>query len=349
MNRVITAAVVALWQFLPGPLASGGETLDEAWSQAVANNAQLAAAQLDEAAACDDHAAAAAGHLPNGWLQSSYSVRSDERSFLIDNPFSPGQTISAPYAQQAAAGAAGGVTLPLYAGGAIENAELSAAARQSAAAAGTATARLQLLLAVSEAYVAVLRAQRGVEVAEQNMASLRSHEAEVQRHYAEQRAPLNDLLAAQVAAANAQQLQLRRRHELVSAQGEYNRLIGRPLAAPVDLADISLPPLVHRLEDLQIIACQLRPELAQLQAAKDARVFEAQRLRAATRPRVNAVGRVDYEENRFQTPQAITTAAVVMEWNTFDGGKSRRASCAELAHHRQPGQKHRRPAVADCA
>jgi outer membrane protein TolC len=45
---------------------------------------------------------------------------------------------------------------------------------------------------------------------------------------------------------------------------------------------------------------------------------------------MTAAGRCDYEENRFQSPQAIASAGIVVDWNLYDGGRSRHAATAEL-------------------
>ncbi len=329
MNRLTAAAAVLLLAIPGGGQPCRAESLADAWSQSLANNAQLAAVQLEEAAAHQDVAVAATDRWPSAWAQGSYLVRSDERSFRLTNPLAPGQQFMAPYAQREASGAAAGVSLPLYAGGEISNRVMSAEARAAAAIQETASSRADLLRAVGEAYIGVLRSQRELEVAERNLASLAAHEREVQRRFEQECVPRSDLLSAQVATATAEQLRLRRLHQRETARGEYNRLLGRPLGAPLELEDAELPPLDGDLDQLQCLAWAQRPELAQLFSSADAHEFEAQRLRGSARPHVNAVGRYDFEENRFQTPQAISTAAIVVDWNFYDAGRSRRAACAE--------------------
>jgi len=323
------AAIIALLLMPAGTATHAADTLAAAWSEALARNAELSAAFLEVAAASDDVEAARADRLPNAWLRGSYSVRSDERNFRFENPLLPGPSFVAPYAQREAAGAAASVSMPIYAGGAIKNAILAAEARQSAKGHDSAALRMDLMLAVGEAYIAVLRAERAMVVAEQDLYSLQAHEAEVEKHFNQQRVPRNELLATRVAAAEAQQLQLRRLYDLETARGHYNRLLGRPLIAPVELEELTIPPLNRTIEDLLQIAIQRRADLAHLRTAADAHLYEAERLRAAARPQVSAVGRHDFEENRFQTPQGQSTAAVVVDWNVYDGGKSERAAAAE--------------------
>ena len=329
MVRVLPIALIMCFASLTIRRLEGADTLQSAWREAVAANAELLAADLDRAAAYEDMASAKTGRLPKVWLRGSYSLRSDERNFRLNNPFDPGQQVIAPYAQRDAAGAAANVEIPLYTGGAIKNLIAGAEARLAAATHGCAASRTDLLLAVSEAYMSVLRAERELMVAEQNLASLQAHQAEVQKHFALQQVPRSELLAAQVAAAEAQQIHLRRLHLLEVARGEYNRLLGRPLESPVILEELTIAPIDRSLEELQQIAFERREDLAQLHASIDARLFEAERLRAAGRPHLSATGRHDFEENRYQTPQGISTAAVVIDWNIYDGGKSRHAAAAE--------------------
>jgi outer membrane protein len=328
MNRLVAVVAMALALPLVGGV-SRAESLADAWWLALGSNPQLAAAQLDAMAAQQDVGVAATGRMPTAWAQGSYAARSDQRNFRIANPLSPGQQFVSPYAQREAAAAAAGVTLPIYTGGELTNRILGAEANAAASAQGTASSRLELLLAVGEAYIAVLRSQRELQVADQNLVCLAAHDRDVQRYFEQQRVPRSDVLSAQVATATAEQLRLRRAHQLETARGEYNRLLSRPLGAPVQIDEVTLPPLSGNVEQLQQTALQRRPELAQLQASVDARQFEAERLRASARPHVNAVGRYDFEENRFQTPQAITSAAIVVDWNYYDAGRSRRAASAE--------------------
>jgi outer membrane protein len=327
---IIAATVLASFAQLLRPIAAG-ENLQAAWMESLARNPQLAAVALGATAAEEELEAARTGRRPNAWVRSSYAVRSDEASFRFDNPLVPGQTFTDPFQQREGAGAAAAVSVPLYAGGGISNSIHSAQARVTAARQATAMSRMELLLDVGEAYVAVLRGQRQLEVARQNLIGLQAHQAEVQRHFDQRQVPQTDLLAARVATSTAQQLEVRRLHRLETARGEYNRLLGRPLSTPVELEEIIMPRLTYSFEELKGVALQKRPDLAELQASAEARRYEAERLKAAARPQVSATGRHDFEENRYQTPQGIASAAVVVEWNVYDGGQSRRASAAELA------------------
>jgi len=171
------------------------------------------------------------------------------------------------------------------------------------------------------------------------VASLTAHEREVEGLFGQQRVPRNDLLAAKVVTAAARQNQLRQQNVLMTARARYNRTLGIPLFAEVRLEELSLPQSPWSLEQFLGVAWQRRPDLLQLQAARQASLFEANRLRAAGLPQVNAVGSYLYEENRFRSPQTLASAAMVVDWNVFDGGRSRRSATAERTRAASMGRE----------
>lgn len=328
--RLLRIAAIATAWIVRAADAGAADDLADAWTRALATSSQLAAVQYEAEAAQHDAAAAASERLPQASVRSGYEVRSDERNFRIDNPFAAG-TIISPYRQREAALSTARVTAPLYTGGRIANTVHSADASAEACAADAATARLDLLMAVAEAYLGVLRAQRAVAVADEQIASLSAHAADAAQQRELQRISQADYLAALAAVADAQQIQASRRLQLAAARGEYNRLTGQALAAPVSIAEVSVPPLPGPLCELQQLALNRRPELASLAASAAGRAYAAEAARAANRPQVVFEGRCDYEENRYQTPQAVATAGVAIDWSLYDGGEGRRRACAETA------------------
>ncbi len=329
MIRLVCAITAGLHFLSACPETCRAETLTAAWCDALANNGQFAASQLEREAAGAEWEARSAERAPTVWTQTSYQLRSDERSFQFANPLAPSQQFVSPYSQREAALGAIGVSAPIYTAGAIEAAIKGAAARSEASLHAEAATRLRLLLAVAAAYIDVLRSQRDLEVAQQSLEALALHLQNVQSHFQQQRVARSDLLSAQVSLAMGEQERLRKRYQLETARANYNRLVGRPLDFPVQLEEVYVPPLSAGLEELQQLAVNSRPDLRELNAAALSGHHDSERLRAATRPQVSAVGRHDFEENRFQTPEGISTAGVVMDWNIYDGGRSRRMAYAQ--------------------
>lgn len=332
MNWKLWSAVLVAMAVSPLAGGAAGETLRDAWSAALALNAEHAASRLDQTAAQLRCEAARAERLPTASVTGAYSLRSDERNFLFSNPLTPGATIVSPYRQQEAASANATIRAPIYTSGRLEAGVRAAEADCMHARHAVDASRLALLMDVGEAYLSVLQADRDVQVAERAARSLESLRAELAVHYEQQRVSRSDLLAAEVAAAAGEQKVLQARQELQSARYQYNHLLGRELTAPVAIEETSLPVLPHNLEELQQIACHGRPDLMQLLALRDKSAYESKQLRAATRPQVAGVGVFEYEENRYQTPQALATAGVVVEWDLFDAGRSRRQASASATH-----------------
>lgn len=306
-----------------------GETLDQAWAIAVAQNHRLAAAQLEEVAAASDVEAASAERLPTIGLRSGYIVRSEEPSFLVRDPLPGMGTFQFPYAQQNAASAGIEARLPVYTGGRITNSVLCAEARQQVARHEADKARLDLLMAVGQAYLAVLRAQRTVEVVEHERQSLEAHAQDVERLHRQNRVAQNDLLTAQVAASNANVRYSQANRELEVVRARYNQLLGRPLTTTVVLEEATIASLEMSLDEIVATAHQRRPDLLALLAESDSHEFASSSARGTSRPQVTATMGTQYDENRYGDPQSLATAAVTIDWKLFDGGKARSAATAE--------------------
>lgn len=329
--RSIFAYLVGL-AFAAVPCDVGrSESLEDAWTVALAQNHRLAAAQFEAAAASEDLGAATAERMPSLALRSAYTLRNREPNFIVRDPVAGLGTFEFPYAQRNAAGAGAEARLPLYTGGRISSTIQSAAAREAAAQFETAQARLNLLFSVGEAYIGVLRLQREVDVAEHDVESLEAHLADVTQLRNRERVTEQDLLAAQVAVAAARQRRMTQQRALAVARGQYNRLLDRPLASPVDLAEVSLAPLEWNLDQLVSIACERRPDLQALMAVSDEHDHASETARAEGRPQVTASVGADFEENRYQTPNALATAAVTVDWTLYNGGKTNRKASADQA------------------
>jgi outer membrane protein TolC len=286
---------------------------------------------MDAVAASANLDAAAAERMPNLLLRGAYTLRSDEPSFVVQDPLPGFGRFEFPYAERDAASASSEVRLPLYTGGRISNSIQSAAARQAASEWQTGQARLDLLFAVGEAYLAVLRLEREVEAAGREWESLNAHAADVARRETQQQASRGEALSAQVALAAAHQRWIQQQRQLTVARGQYNRLVGRPLTADVDLAEPQFQPLPYEWGQLLQIAYERRPDLQGLVATADAYELAASSVRGANRPQVTASVGAQYEENRYAAPDSLATAALVMDWNLFNGGRTDRLADAEQA------------------
>ena len=316
----------------PLPEPPERETLEAAWAAALSADDVIEAGRWNLSAEQEDLSAAYAEQFPAADLRGSYTLRDNEPAFAFDAPgfFAPGTTF--PYAQAESLAFQATVTLPLYTGGRIGHSIEAASAEMSAAALGVDGATLARKLDVAEAYVAVLSAERDVEVAQVQLRSLESHTRDVEMLYDRNRVPQNDLLAAQVALADARHEAIRADNRLDLARSAYNRLLHRELTAEVNLSHLAASNETIDIDDATAAAVARRPEL--LQASARARALEhlARSIRAADLPQAELLGAYTFEENRFQSPQGIASAGVVVSWNLADGGRTRHQ--AEALRHR---------------
>ena len=134
----------------------------------------------------------------------------------------------------------------------------------------------------------------------------------------------------QFSLANARHAAIRAENHLDVARAAYNRRMARPLTSPVTLAELPLPGSAGELETLTATATHQRRELRRLAAEASAMRKEAAALLAQSGLQVGVVGAYDFEENRYQAPQGLASAAVGATWNAFDAGQTRhRADAAQ--------------------
>ncbi|MBV8381595.1 MAG: TolC family protein [Planctomycetaceae bacterium] len=346
---------------VPGARA---EDLAEAWAIALDANPQLRASRQTTTAAGLDLASSRSERLPQ--------IQTLNLESFLTNPISvpglSGQPQPARRGQEAFTISGVAAILPLYTGGRIRNTIEGNRAQLGAARADEVAEVLDLKLDVARAYVDVLRADRGVAVARSSVTSLTAQARDVSNLVRQGLGIRNDLLAAQVARANAQQREIQSRNRLSIAWAAYNRYLCRPMETVVPLADLVQEPpspaggeptsdalsmedsgpivpdeaQIRALGDRALVS---RPELASLSEQARAQQAQAATERAKTRPQVSFVVANIYQNARFLPTEADTgAAAFVLNWTLFDGGRARRHSAA--IEHRGAAQLSRRDDLA---
>jgi outer membrane protein len=309
--------------------ASPAETLDEAWVQALQKDNGLAAVRGQAEAAGLDAEAAHAQRWPTLAVQGSYTKLDDAPAFdfsFTGLPIKPPEIFRN---DQVVMGSAT-VTIPLFTSGRISSSIDAAEARSRGAGATANGAESDVKLAVADAYVGVLRAQKALAVAESSVASLNSVVRDVESMFERELVPKNDLLAVQVALADAKQRRLRAANALQIALADYNRRLGQPMDRPVELAE-SLPEpkeLPVEVDALIDAALHQRTELVALeqQAASYRALAKTERSRVL--PQLALTGGYNYLENQFLDDQEFLSAGIGFQWALFDGGQSRKRAAA---------------------
>lgn len=321
-RRVLLAMAVA-WVCM----SCRAETLTEAWQMGLSRNMEFAAVAAEAQSARAAESAARAERWPSLTAAASYTQFDSAPQLDI---VSAGMALQAPiFPDQGYASGGVQLKLPLYTGGRI-SAQIGAAHKDAIGAADSeAAARSSLRLMIASAYVNVLRSQRLLQAAGSSVTSLRAHASDVKLMVERELVTRSDLLAAQVALANAEQLRVQADNGLALAYASYNRLLGEPSERTPEL-DTVLP--IERalseqpLNDLIENALNSRNEIAALSARAEALSLQSDAQRAMLLPQLSLSGGYSYFENEILDRQSFAAVGIGVSWNLFDGGVVRNRS-----------------------
>mgnify|MGYP006330599171 CR=1 FL=1 len=327
--RHFITGFAALLAALTAGVPALAETLDQAWETALAADRRMRAAGHLTQSAEEALAAARAARLPRLSVEGGYTVLDNAPAIVVTVPPFPPQEW--PLGEDKGYSYRGTVSVPLYTSGRLAHGIEAARAGVQVARQDEARTVLDLKLQVVELYAAVLRARRGVEVAEKHVESLTAHTQDVANRFHQGQVAKNDLLAAQVALADARQRAIQAHSALDLAQASYNRQLGRALTEPVVLDELTPQPVNEELAALTARALQQRPELAGLGEQSTRLRQQAASERAASQPQVYLSGGYRYEENRYQLYEGVWSATVGVKWDLFDGGIARHQAGASHA------------------
>jgi outer membrane protein len=297
------------------PTVNPSETLADAWRIALENDDRIKAGAWDVSAADHVRAAAYAERYPSVNVGANCIALSDQVSIA-----SPAGDF--PLFGQGSLGFHATVTQPLYTGGKIDSGVVAAGAEVSANRWDVERTRLDVKMNVAEAYVAVLRGKRVLEVAKSKVTSLKAHAQDVENRYQVEKASRNEVLSVQVALADAQQQELRAANMLEMMKAAYNRALGRNLVETVSLAELQDDGDPGAVDDLIRAAWGHRPELKELTARATALRGQASAACSETSPQVALRGGFVYQGDKYVQPNGVAGVALTAEWNLFDSGRA---------------------------
>ncbi|TWT89715.1 Outer membrane efflux protein [Pseudobythopirellula maris] len=307
----------------------GAESLVSAWSEAIAKNQSLEASHYSAEAARHEALAAAAERATTLSTRQGYTARSDTPSFV--STFPGFGTFRQPFAQQNAAGFSAHASKPLWNAGRINSTVRAAELRSFASVESSEWTESQLLMAVAEAYVAVLQTTQTLRAADRllEVARVRAHETTQQAQ--QQQATQQQAQAARVSVAHAERDLLKAQSAHNQAAANYNLVLGRRLDCHVELSELAIPLMPHCLDYLTKTAKQTRPDVNELHQRVDASLHESSAWLAARYPELRVEVGFDYEENRYQSPEGVALAGLYLDWQALDGGKKHQSALASTA------------------
>jgi outer membrane protein TolC len=308
------------------PPVEAQETLDVAWQIALSIDQRVAAGDFNASAAEHSLNAAYAERLPSLNLGANYLAMSDQLAIKANVPPLPQTQL--PFFGRDSFGFNAVVSQPIYTFGRISSGIDAAGAEVDANQADAQRTRLDIKMSVAEIYIAVLRAIRVVEVDGSRVASLAAHERDVENRFRKGVASRNDLLAVQVALADAQQQAVQARNALDMLSAAYNRALRRRLTDPVRLVDLPGDVGIGNVDELTNLACACRPELAALSAQARALRCQADAERAKRAPQIGVSGGYIYQQDQYVDPNGVAGIALTAQWNAFDSGRSNERAAA---------------------
>ncbi|MFI3155012.1 MAG: TolC family protein [Methylococcaceae bacterium] len=237
------------------------ETLEDAWNSAINNNHQIKSAKADTGASEQQLHSAQGQRLPDLNVSSGYTQYSETPAAKTQIA---GQTAQFNTTQAGTVKAQAIASLPIFTSGRIRHNIEAAEASLQAVQSNEITSVLNIKMQVAEAYIAVLRMDSALQIAESHVDSLTAHAKDVNNLFDQGMVARNDLLAANVELVNAQQLVVQANNQLDIAKARYNQLLDRNLADAVKLAHQFPDAPQGSLNDLSGNALKQRPELVAL-------------------------------------------------------------------------------------
>ncbi len=334
---LLASGLICINGYWMAPNVAAQESLQQAWESALQRDHTVLAARYQEQAAQAQQGASRALRLPKITMDAGYLRLQSEPSAHLSLPAIPAlKNLSLPFAQDAASFGMLEMTIPLMTSGRISAGIRAADAASEARKAMTEVAVADLKLAIAHTYITVLRAQHALAVADSHVAAMRRHATDVSELNRNGYVAKHDVLATEVALANALQLQLQATNALDLARASYNRWLGRSSDAAVTLRDPEAPVMNDSasLHELSAAAMLKRPEVTALGKQAQALTAQAASVKASHLPQIGFSAGYAKLDNRYLTQDKGWYAGVMMKWDLFDGGQTKLQSSKLLAESR---------------
>jgi outer membrane protein TolC len=200
---------------------------------------------------------------------------------------------------------------------------------------------LAIALQVRQRCYDLLMAERTLKVAGSSEAALGAHEADVAQFHENGLVPLNDLLKARVARADALQQRHRAEAGIRAVRSALCLLLGRDFASDIEIVDIPpsmplLPALNAQIEQ----ALEARPEAAVLKQSIQSKQNEQVLAKSEYFPRIDLLGKYQQDGDDLgagsndYSNQYNASLGVQAHWTFFEFGKTRARSAKINAEQR---------------
>lgn len=313
----------ACGQDVRAPLPPQALTREAAVEYALAHNRLFKAAQEDTAAAGQVVKQAQADFFPK--LDGSYTFRQ-----FAEQPYAAIAGISFPFAIKTSNRWEVNVVQPLFTGFGLESQLKASKAGRQISKYQLDEARLNLVRDVQENYLQVLLGAKLLDVARDNISSLEVQKRNAEANYKHGVAAVNDVLKADVALSEAVQRERTLAKQLIVLRSAFNQLLDVDLQAKIELTDIQEKTyVIPDLYQLYATAEDERPEYLSMASYIKQADYQKNAARSRYYPKVSAFAQYFREGEDFvadknpYTNNDNTAIGVKMDWNFFEGGKTR--------------------------
>jgi outer membrane protein TolC len=211
--------------------------------------------------------------------------------------------------------------------------------------------RLDVQRDIQRAFFRVLLGEKLVQVARDNLRSLEVQKRNAEASFQQGLTALNDVLKADVAVAQAVQIERAATKDVTILRSRLNQLLDLPAATKLELAEEEI--VLHRTQDLEhhyILAEKQRPEILESDEAIRQTREGVVAARSRYYPQVSAFAQYYRDGNDFFannnefTNEHNAAVGVRMNWNLFEGGRTD-ASIRELMHRQMALEERQRDLV----
>jgi len=183
----------------------------------------------------------------------------------------------------------------------------------------TAKTQEDIFLAVAQGYFQVLRAQKLVVVAEQEVRQLKDHLKIAQDQYEFGVVNYNDVLQAEVSLADAEQRLIVAKTDVINIRSALNKVLALPVSAPTVLKEEDIVTQPWGLEQATDVALKQRSDFK----ASEDRILQQEKVVTQTRagyyPRIFGQAGFSYQQNDFLLHDTQWFAIFGLQWTLFSG------------------------------
>jgi outer membrane protein len=191
---------------------------------------------------------------------------------------------------------------------------------QGASRLDTAQTRDNIFLMVCQGYFKVLRGEKLVNVAQQEVVQFGDQLKDAKNLYDFGVATYNDVLQAEVALADSRQRLITAKNDVINAKSALNKLIGLPIPTPLSLAEekeLATPPL--KLAEASDKAVKQRSDLKAATDRIDQQEQNVTHAKSQHFPRFYAQAGHNWEPNFYYVNSSQWFAILGLKWTLFNG------------------------------